>query len=148
MRFRTIICEDESSIRVLLKLAAEMRGHEVITFPCPPTFCILSSEGVCSYGLSCCDAILSDHQMPGMSGLEFFDVLKRKKCLVPSRALVTAAAQEDVKKLACELGCSFIPKPFQLRDIDAWLEKAEANVQESRQLLPCKALIDKHKSLH
>jgi len=139
MKFRTIIFEDDSPVRQLLKMAAEMRGHDVLTFE-SPIFCALSRGEACSHEGACSDVIMSDHQMPGMSGLEFFTMLREKKCLVPNKALVTAATEEELRELAEKLGCDFISKPFQIHDIESWLKEAERKIPPDRMLLPVEKL--------
>lgn len=139
MIYRTIIFEDDAPVRHLLKLSAEMRGHDVITFECP-TFCALSKKDKCTHEGACSDIIISDHQMPGMTGLEFFRVLKEKDCRIPNKALVTAACQENLKIEAQELGCRVIPKPFQIREINSWLEESELKISRDRELIPIEEL--------
>jgi len=139
MKFRTIIFEDDTPVRQLLKMSAERRGHDVVTFE-SPIFCALSRDGECAHERACSDVIISDHQMPGMSGLEFFAKLREKKCLVPNKALVTAAGEEKLQELAEGLGCDFIRKPFQIQNIDAWLREAEQKIAPERMLVPVENL--------
>lgn len=139
MKFRTIIFEDDSPVRLLLQMSAERRGHDTLTFE-SPTFCALSRGEACSHEGPCSDVIMSDHQMPGMSGLEFFALLREKKCRVPNKVLVTAATEEELRELAEKLGCDFIPKPFQIHDIDAWLQAAEQKIPPDRILAPVENL--------
>lgn len=135
MKFRTIIFEDDTPVRQLLKMSAERRGHETVTFE-SPVFCALTRGGTCSHEGACSDVILSDHQMPGMSGLEFFTLLREKNCLVPNKALLTAASEGELRELAEALGCDFIPKPFQIQHLDAWLKEAEEKIAPDRTLVP------------
>ncbi|MBE0598788.1 MAG: response regulator [Desulfuromonadales bacterium] len=135
MDYRTIIIEDDETIRDLLKLAAELQGHEVFTFPNPTVFPCPPGK-TCPPGILCSDIIISDQLMPGMTGLEFFAQLKKKKCSIRNKALITALDKKEVKGRADELGLEFIPKPFKVNDIISLLLKYEANSPKDRQLIP------------
>jgi DNA-binding NtrC family response regulator len=132
-KYRTIIIDDDNSVRELLVLTASLRKHEVFSFA-SPIDCALSQDTPCSCepGYACCDVLITDHMMPDMTGLEFLEILEKKKCLIPNKALVTAAQSNSVMGKAKSLGCTLFRKPFQISQICSWLEKCERNVKEDR----------------
>ncbi|MBE0596377.1 MAG: response regulator [Desulfuromonadales bacterium] len=140
MVYRTLIVEDEPAVRTLLALSAQIRGHEVLTFP-GPTFCPLAIAKSCSLQVACSDILISDQMMPDMTGLEFLALLQEKHCPVRNKALVTAACSEQIRKKAEELGAIVIPKPFTVTAICDWLEECERKVLPDRVLMPKELLV-------
>ncbi|MBE0598192.1 MAG: response regulator [Desulfuromonadales bacterium] len=134
MKFRTIIFDDDETIRHLLQVAAEQRGHEVLTFP-SPQICSTAAGEICSRQRPCCDIIISDQGMPEMTGLEFFARLQQRRCAIKNRALVTASAWEEISTLAKGLPFDYFHKPFFVSELMSWLERSEANVPSDRELL-------------
>jgi two-component system chemotaxis response regulator CheY len=66
--------------------------------------------------------ILSDWNMPEMSGIEFLMKLRENRNMTPF-GFITSEASEEIKSLAMTNGASFlITKPFQAEDVQAALD--------------------------
>jgi two-component system chemotaxis response regulator CheY len=66
--------------------------------------------------------ILSDWNMPEMSGIDFLKMLRGKKNMVPF-GFITSEASAEIKELAMGSGANFlITKPFAPEDVQAVLE--------------------------
>ena len=71
------------------------------------------------------DLVLCDYLMPGMSGLDLLDKMRRLPDLVMTKfILVTGASDPKLERHAAALGASAILwKPYGLRDLRATIEK-------------------------
>ena len=71
------------------------------------------------------DLILCDHMMPGMTGLDLLDKMRRLPDLAMTKfILVTGASDPKLERHAAALGASAILwKPYGLRDLRATIEK-------------------------
>ncbi len=64
-----------------------------------------------------CDAVLSDFQMPGESGLDLLDHIKSRYSGLPF-ILMTGSHSSRLKHEAMKMGSTgYIEKPFQLKDL-------------------------------
>ncbi len=70
-RFRILVVDDEPQMRELTQLALESRGYEVLT-------AADGLEGLHALGRSLPDLIVSDLNMPRMSGFEFLAVVRER----------------------------------------------------------------------
>jgi len=135
MKLRVIILEDNDAIRNLLSLILEERGYEVHSFN-SPAICPLqiTPDCRCRENQACVDVIISDLDMPGVTGLAFIENQKRKHCKCRHIALMSGGLTDEVIGQAKKMGCKIFPKPFELSDIIAWLEEIEAGINPNRQL--------------
>lgn len=70
------------------------------------------------------DCVLSDVQMPGMSGIELTRHIRRTQPDLPV-VLITAFPSKDIARQAADAGASsFLRKPFDPADLLACLERA------------------------
>lgn len=76
MTDKVFVVDDEEAIRDGLKWLLESYGYRVETYPSGESFL-----GSCQPGISGC--LILDVRMPGMSGLELFDHLKKHDCTLP-----------------------------------------------------------------
>lgn len=122
------ILEDEFSIRSTLNYFLKQSGYEVFTFS-EPSFCPLSSVETCTCNRSvpCVDFIITDINMPGMTGLQFIEIQKKKGCIVYNIAIMSATWEKDQYKKAKELGCKVFEKPFGLNNLLSWMKNCEKN---------------------
>lgn len=137
MQPRTIIFEDDTSLRRLLSTVLRGRGHEVLDYASPVT-CALVVEGRCRCPRerACADIIMTDMRMPGMTGLELIRLQHDLGCKAPpqNKAVISAQLSLEQQIEVASLGCHFIAKPFHLRTLLKWVEGCEARLAEGRVL--------------
>ena len=124
MKLRVCVFEDDPLVRRLLEMALTRRGYEVHDFP-HPLACPLTTHAECACAAenACVDAVLSDVNMPGMSGLEFVERQRRKGCKCRHYALMSGGWTPEQRAWARALGCALLTKPFSLRDLNEWLDE-------------------------
>lgn len=100
---------------------------KVASYSSPELF--LSQLGVdnCPASLSCPDFILTDNQMPGMTGLEFLVRIKELGCKLPADrvAIISGRWDEGDMKKAESLGCQIFDKYNSPEKIQAWIEEVQ-----------------------
>ena len=100
-----------------------------ITSSLKPT-CPMLERGVttCPMQTPCYNIVLSDNQMPGMTGLEFFQFQTKNGCKVPShhKALISGNISSEDQKTAEEMNCKVFHKPTPLSQIDHWIDEVLA----------------------
>ncbi len=70
------------------------------------------------------DYILTDNQMPGMTGIEFLRKLADLGWAPPKDrvAIISGSWTDDDLQKARELGCRIFSKPYQVRQLHQWLD--------------------------
>lgn len=103
---RILVVDDESNIRLMLRLALRASGHEVETAADGPEALEKFGEG------SAFDLVLLDQRMPSMEGLQVLRAMKERS---PSAKviMVTAFGTVDLALAARRTGAAnFLRKPF------------------------------------
>ncbi len=113
MTLQTIlVVEDDAAIRGMLVMALKTDGYKVVVADSVPmALDILSEERPA--------LILLDWMLPGLSGVEFADYLKRDKETrdIPI-IMLTAKSQEEDKLESFEAGVDdYITKPFSIKEL-------------------------------
>mgnify|MGYP000091240473 CR=1 FL=1 len=113
-----LIVDDEPDIVDLLKETFEDSGYQVLTALSGVEALNLLEDG--SPGV-----ILSDNRMPGMSGIEFFEEVK-KSGIDSIRILMTGYADLNIAIDAINRGWvyKFITKPFRMEEIQVTVRRA------------------------
>lgn len=120
------IVEDDESIRTLWRWLMESNGIAVRTFNSAPEF-------IAEYRPGAPGCLVLDLQLPGMSGLELQEHLKRSRIDIP---VVFVTAHGDVRTAVTALkegAVDFIEKPFGYREAVSIVEKAFQRDAESRE---------------
>jgi CheY-like chemotaxis protein len=134
---RAIICDDDGQILNLLQRRLEMLGYEILTAETPMT-CAFYREHVdgCPQHDRCTDVLVTDYDMPDMTGLELLEIQHRGGCKLTSRnkALMTGNKDSELKQRAEALGCHFFPKPLLIPTLIAWLKECETRFDLSEPL--------------
>jgi len=137
MRPRTIIIEGDPTIRKMLTLTLEPRGHDVQAFPAPD-FCPLFWQDHCSCPQQdpCGDILIASLNLPPVGGLEFLRRQQKKGCKgVMKNKLIFAEELTDAQfKEAKELGCKIMSKPFQMTNFLKWVRDCEETIDVRRRL--------------
>lgn len=123
MNYRVLIFDDQQEIRQLLWSLFDNRGYEVFTFP-NPALCPLSDALHCPCPIehACSDVIISDVNMPFKNGLDFIEEQIKKGCRCKNIALMSGAFTNGHITKAKSLGLTIFKKPFQLSDLNNWMD--------------------------
>jgi CheY-like chemotaxis protein len=138
MALRVVIFEDEQVTRETLSRLISSRGHEVHSFP-DPSCCQLYSGATCNCTEreACADILITDNQMPVMTGLQFIRRQYERGCrgIVNNKAIVTGCLSSEELEQSRQLGCKVFSKPLNWREMQQWLEECEKLVRPSRRLV-------------
>ena len=135
MKPRVLIFDENEAISSTLKDILDERGYEVFTFVksgiCP---LFLSSDHERISDNACSDIIISDLFLPTIDGLKLIKDRIDKGCKVKFRALMSTNWSDSDWQYACKLGCRLFPKPFDLKEMLAWIDNCRQKVDPERKL--------------
>ena len=120
------VVEDDESIRTLWTWLMESNGITVRTFNSAPEF-------IAGYQPGAPGCLVLDLRLPGMSGLELQEHLKRSQVDIP---IVFVTAHGDVRTAVTAIkegAVDFIEKPFSYRQALSIVEKAFQRDAENRE---------------
>ena len=120
------VVEDDESIRTLWRWLMESNGIAVRTFNSAPEF-------IAGYQPGAPGCLVLDLRLPGMSGLELQEHLKRSRIDIP---IVFVTAHGDVRTAVTALkegAVDFIEKPFSYRQAVSIVQKAFERDAETRE---------------
>ena len=136
-RPRVMIYDDDQIVLDMLKLFFTRRGYEVFDY-IEPVVCPLKEKPAerCDNFHPCADVIISDYQMPKMSGIELLQNQSKKGCKVDikMKAIMSGYSDEKIIAQCHDLGYSFFQKPFTLSKLSTWLSEHEKSFDLSQQL--------------
>ena len=134
---RVMIFDDEPTLLELLEICFVKWGYEVFSYR-TPVVCPLngSSAGSCESHAQCADLVISDFQMPRMTGIELFQLQAQRGCKVDRKMKAIMSGHSDGELLAqCkDLGYRFFEKPFACSDLSGWVSECEKNFDLSKPL--------------
>lgn len=138
MKLRIIVLDMDESIRTLITLIAQKKGHEVIALS-EPTVCPLYSDldCCCSQENACGDLMIISNRMAKMSGLKLIEKQLDGGCKGASQnklVLSTSAREDEDFSFARELGCKLIMEPFKVSAISEWIDECEKKIDPKRRL--------------
>lgn len=111
------IIDDDENVRISLDSLLRAYGYSVQLFESAEHF--LSSAAIAAT-----DCLVSDIQMPGMSGLQMYQQLLNDGHCMPV-IFITASADQTSRRTAQRLGaCCYLSKPFESEDLIACLKLA------------------------
>jgi CheY-like chemotaxis protein len=139
MRLRILVFEDDVNIRDILVQILTSKGHDVFAYP-DPTACPVYNHSACACAknLPCADLLITDINMPNMSGLDLLASQQQQGCqILPQHKAVISAdlsglQRDDLK----DLDCRTFRKPFRFSELLAWVDECEAHTLQGRQLTP------------
>jgi CheY-like chemotaxis protein len=133
---RIHIFDDDVTNLTLLKIYLVELDFEILTFE-RPAICTIyrdQADNKCNKLKPCADIILTDYQMPGMTGIEMLLQQVQRGCPIDmkNKALMSGDSFVKSDKRLDGLGCSFFKKPFKLPEISAWIETCKKRIDLSR----------------
>ena len=135
MKLRAIVLDDEYAIRSLICEILEERGYEVHVASEPFSSPIyLESKCDCPVDTPCANILITDINMPNMTGLEFIKHQKRKRCKIQNMAVMSAGWTAEGIEHAKRFGCHIFKKPFNFDDIKKWLDSCERKSDPNNKL--------------
>jgi|GEM_PF-426633 len=132
---RAIIIDDDANILKLLKDFFSIRDYDVLTFDSPITCTIYENKlASCANSKPCADILITDYQMPKMTGLELLVQQAQRGCKVDIRnkALMSGNLDAETQNKVKELGHAFFSKPFNFPEFISWIEDCESRIDLSR----------------
>jgi CheY-like chemotaxis protein len=134
-KLRAIVFDDDDDDRYVIKRLLKSRGYEVLDYD-DPTACPLlhSHECQCAQTEACCDILITDVDMPKVSGLEFLEQQLQKGCKIPNIAVTSGAWSDSNLKYAERLGCTALEKTPTWGALIDWLDERGPQIDLSRSL--------------
>lgn len=131
---RVFIFEDDKNISFLLKMMIDGFGYDVSVFP-DPTACPVYREPTCSCSMDspCADILITDFNMPNMSGVELLKLQRDRGCKtqIENKAVMSAAITPQQREDIEQLGYHFIEKPYRNTEIKKWLEECSGRIHRA-----------------
>ncbi len=123
-----LIVDDEPEILRTQKLGLQNNGYRVVTAGDADTALLRLSEPH-----SPVDMVLTDHAMPGMTGLDLVKLLRGNGIFIPV-ILMTALGEKSLVIQALQHQCNgFIEKPFTMDDLLKEIRRARQALSQNRQ---------------
>ncbi|MBA4742707.1 MAG: response regulator transcription factor [Azoarcus sp.] len=130
------IVDDDEALRDSLAWLLESSGHRVRSYASAEDFL-----AVCDEAMPGC--VLLDVRMPGMSGLELFELLRAHNCVLPV-IFITGHGDVPMAVEALKRGAyDFIEKPFGDREVLRLIESALRTEREEREQLRHRADVER-----
>jgi DNA-binding NtrC family response regulator len=114
---RVLLVDDEQSLRVTLAANLEIEGFEVVEAE-------NAQRALDALDREKFDVVLTDVRMPGMSGIELFQVIKRKHPGLPVILSTAFALEESIRAALRDGVFTVLPKPPSVGDVVATLTRA------------------------
>ena len=128
---RVLVAEDDAAMREIIATVLGERGYQITLARSGSELSRLLSE---SNQVRPFDLIVTDVQMPGISGLDVIDQIRKLGNTTPV-VIVTAFPQDDVRKRARGLEVRLLAKPFELETLRSAVDWAIlANAPHARRL--------------
>lgn len=126
-KIKIVVIDDVASCRNFLIDVLEDRGYEVASFGNAEEFiCQCSATEHCPVNTPCADLLLTDNQMPRLTGLEMIEAQLAKGCKLQTgqRAIMSGSWTGEELDRAQSFGCQTFEKPC-LEGLRTWLDKFE-----------------------
>ena len=133
---RVIIFDDDAMLLEVLEFYFDKWGYEVLSHQSPMVCLFNGAAGSCKSLSSCADLMISDFQMPHVTGMELFQLQEQRGCRVDRKmkAIMSGHADEALLRQCKDSGYRFFQKPFSFSELDSWLSECEKNFNLSKQL--------------
>ena len=120
---RVILFEDDPSINKMLELMFKSLGCEIFTYEDPSLSSLhQSNDCQCSEKEVCADIVITDIDMPNVTGLAFIEKQINKGCKVKNFAILSGSWTDEKIERAEKLGSKVFHKPSFLFEISEWVD--------------------------
>lgn len=120
-----LLFEDNDFYREVLTEILYEQNFQVLGYTDPNAF-LSTKADCCSAGNKpCADVMITDNQMPGMTGLEFLEHVRARGCRLPNacKAITSGNWDQQERDQAIASGCKVFHKPTSLEELSAWLDQ-------------------------
>ena len=120
-----LLLEDNDFYREVLTEVLHEKDFQVLAYTDPRAFLATKAECCSAGNKPCADVMITDNQMPGMSGLEFLEHVHARGCKLPNacKAIISGNWAEPDHAQAVASGCKVFHKPTSLDDLLTWLDE-------------------------
>ena len=120
-----LVFDDDNFFRTLLTDTLTGLNLQVTSYSSHALFLAQLKAGDCPAAAPAPDFILTDNQMPGMTGLEFLSQLRQLGCRIPESRIAIISGRWDEADLATarQLGCQVFQKYNSPEQLSTWIEK-------------------------
>ncbi|MDA3902499.1 MAG: response regulator [Desulfuromusa sp.] len=120
-----LVLDDDRSLRTLLTAILEEKQFQVTAFADPLLYLDTLGRGHNEKTCPGFDIVLTDSQMPGMTGLEFLEKIRSTGCQIPAhrKAIISGDWQKQDLEQARSSGFRIFHKPCPIDQIYAWLDE-------------------------
>jgi CheY-like chemotaxis protein len=124
MKKKALVIDDDAYCLDVCAECLKDKGLHVSSLLCPTCTMIEKNLESCPMSVPCYDIVLSDNNMPKMTGLEFFSYLAQRGCKVPPhcKALISGDLSPKDRRVAESMGCKVFQKPTPLSLIESWVD--------------------------
>jgi len=120
-----LVFDDDKFFLTLLSDTLTGLNLQVTTFSSHDLFLSQVNGDCSSVSAPCPDFILTDNQMPGMTGLEFLARIGQMGCKIPGHriGIISGRWDESDMERARQMGCKVFQKYNSPEQIRAWIEE-------------------------
>jgi len=133
---RAILYDDDPAILNLLTMFFEGRGYDVLACREPVACPVYDSGDRCDKKRPCGDLMITDLEMPRMSGLELLKLQTRRGCrlTVRNKAVLSGNLDPASREAIRSLGCTTFRKPCRFSSLAPWVDGCEQRMDLSQTL--------------
>ncbi len=135
VRKRAIILDDDDSIRYIVGRLLSSCGYSVTSYSSPAEEAIFGHPDECPMASghgelfderhACAELIITDINMPFISGIEFVRKIRGFGCRVSHVAMMSGEWSNQLILEADALGCKVFVKPLGIRELRDWVSSLE-----------------------
>ena len=131
---KAMVIDDDPGVLSFLRYVLKSRGYEVQTYEDPVNTPIHRSNACpCSMEGQCPDIIISDLNMPTISGIELLEPFIKQGCNCRHLAMIAGKGFTDAELIRmAKFGTYYFTKPLDLDDFHSWLNQVERKLAENQ----------------
>jgi CheY-like chemotaxis protein len=133
---RAILYDDDPAILDLLTMFFAGRGYDVIACREPVACPVYDNGERCENKRPCGDLMITDLEMPRMSGLDLLKLQTRQGCrlTVRNKAVLSGNLDPASREAISSLGCATFRKPCRFSALAPWVDECEQRMDLSQTL--------------